>query len=73
MGRGKAPGEALASVVPQLLDQLALTLPCREQCEATVDSCSCADHELTLGEVLDDVLATRGEVHSASSLFLVSQ
>ena len=65
MGRGKAAGEAVASAVPQLVDHLALTLPRREQCEATVDSCSCADHELTFGEVLDDVLATRSEVHSA--------
>ncbi len=62
LGRGKAADEALSSAMPQLVDRMALVLPCREQCEATVDSCSCADHELTFGELLEQALTARGRV-----------
>ncbi len=33
--------EALAAAVPVLLNRSALTMPCREMCEAIVSTCGC--------------------------------
>ena len=33
---------ALAAAVPVLLNTSALTMPCREMCEAVISTCSCS-------------------------------
>lgn len=58
IGHGKSAASAVAVALPSVLKHVALSQPCREQCRATLDSCSCAEKELTFGELLDQ--ATTG-------------
>lgn len=62
IGRGKSAASAVAAALPAVLDHVALSQPCQEQCRATVDSCSCAEKELTFGELLDQAMAARDQV-----------
>ena len=39
---GKSGIDALAAAVPVLLNTSALTMPCREMCEAVISTCSCS-------------------------------
>ena len=39
---GKMGINALAAAVPVLLNTSALTMPCREMCEAVISTCSCS-------------------------------
>ena len=39
---GKTGINALAAAVPVLLNTSALTMPCREMCEAVISTCSCS-------------------------------
>ena len=48
---GQSPTEALADALPLLANASALTMPCREMCEAVVRTCACAQ-ELTFGELV---------------------
>lgn len=48
--------DSLADAVPDLADALALSLPCREMCEATVSTCSCAPRQATFGQLLDQLV-----------------
>ncbi|KAK9829899.1 hypothetical protein WJX72_008541 [[Myrmecia] bisecta] len=48
--------EALSSAVPMLLKAMSLSLPCREMCEAVVNTCSCKK-DRTFGELLDKIVA----------------
>ncbi|CAL5220141.1 g2099 [Coccomyxa viridis] len=44
--------EALAAAVPVLLNRSALTMPCREMCEAIVSTCGC-NKDYSFGRLLD--------------------
>ena len=48
---GQTPTEALADALPLLANASALTMPCREMCEAVVRTCAC-QKELTFGELV---------------------
>ena len=65
LDKGENAVEALAEVVPELADAMALSLPCREMCQAVVNSCSCGK-ERTFGDILQAVQANRRTVGSIS-------
>lgn len=53
---GQTQTEALSLVMPQLLQASALSMPCREMCEAVVSTCGC-NSQRTLGSLLDAALS----------------
>lgn len=65
IGRGKSAASAVATALPAVLDDVALSQPCQEQCRATLDSCSCTEKELTFGELLEQALAAKKQAPPA--------
>jgi len=52
---GKNQLAALGAATPLLANAMALSMPCREMCEAVMSSCSCGK-ERTFGELLQSVI-----------------
>ena len=53
--KGKNQLAALGAATPLLADAMALSMPCREMCDAVMSSCSCGK-ERTFGELLQSVI-----------------
>ena len=47
--------QALGKATPRLANAMALSMPCREMCEAVMSTCSCGK-ENTFGELLQAVI-----------------
>ena len=59
--KGKNQLAALGAATPLLADAMALSMPCREMCEAVMASCSCG-MENTFGELLQSVIDDSNQV-----------
>lgn len=59
--RGKGAEAALSAALPELLDAVSLSMPCREMCESVMATCACGDeagHRFqTFGQLMEEVLA----------------
>ena len=58
---GKSQLAALGAAAPMLADAMALSMPCKEMCDAVMSSCACGK-ESTFGELLQDVIDDQNKV-----------
>ena len=58
---GKSQLAALGAATPLLADAMALSMPCREMCDAVMSSCSCGK-ESTFGALLQAVIDKQNQV-----------
>ena len=61
--KGKNQLAALGEATPLLANAMALSMPCREMCDAVMSSCSCGK-EKTFGELLQSVIDDQNLVRS---------
>lgn len=59
--RGKGTESAISAALPELLDAVSLSMPCREMCESVMATCACGDepgHKFqTFGQLIEEVLS----------------
>lgn len=63
---GRTQLDALADVVPMLLNASSLTMPCREMCEAVVRTCGC-NNAYNFGKLLDAWMASGNKLSERRS------
>jgi hypothetical protein len=63
---GKPKVASIAEALPSLQQAMALSLPCREMCEAIVATCGCGQQR-SFGELLDKYIQTVRDLPEAKS------